>query len=164
MSSGTIKAQRRGDELRGQDLEAVREVCLTEIMSELNPQRSFLYRSESRGGRRALRQKQQHKSGSSGTNSQDIQGELPPTASWTGSSLQFRASITLGCCKGPNKKHNSPESQVVNCEAPCKCNVFLQTVISVSLGELEVDQRNFWELNSACLLEVVDLCFRTSRE
>lgn len=51
MSSGIIKAQRRGDELRGQDLEAVREVCLTEIMSELNPQRSFMTGKQGRGGK-----------------------------------------------------------------------------------------------------------------
>lgn len=50
---GIIKAQRRGDELRGQDLEAVREVCLTEIMSELNPQRSFTDQKAG-GGRRAI--------------------------------------------------------------------------------------------------------------
>lgn len=50
---GIIKAQRRGDELRGQDLEVVREVFLTEIMSELNPWRSFTDQKAG-GGRRAI--------------------------------------------------------------------------------------------------------------
>lgn len=64
MPWGHDQSKRRGDELTGQDTEAVRKAFLTEIMSELNLEGEALQVRKQGEAERQFRKKEQHKQGS----------------------------------------------------------------------------------------------------